>query len=142
MLYEQQLRASVSGIDGLEKLEQACEHALLNWGVANPAFLFALHEALINAFEANCRCGRSDAFLSATLRLNAEQLTAEIPDHGPGLPQNWREICLNQTMQDLLGEERGRGILFMQKFCQEIDSGTGPKGLHIMILKAGIEKND
>ena len=84
MLYEQQLRASVSGIDGLEKLEQACEHALLNWGVANPAFLFALHEALINAFEANCRCGRSDAFLSATLRLNAEQLTAEIPDHGPG----------------------------------------------------------
>ena len=141
LLYEQQLRASVSGIDGLEKLEQACEHALLNWGVANPAFLFALHEALINAFEANCRCGRSDAFLSATLRLNAEQLTAEIPDHGPGLPQNWREICQSQTMQDLLWKECGRGLLFMQNFCQEIDSNFDQTGRHIMILKAGIEKH-
>ena len=141
MLNEHQLSASVSGLAGLDGLEQACENTLRNWGVFDPAFLFAIHEALINAYEANCRCGRADAKLLATLRLHKQQLIAEIPDYGPGLPQNWREICLNQTMQDLLGEERGRGILFMQKFCQEIDSGTGPKGLHIMILKAGIKKH-
>ena len=141
MLYELQLSTPVSGIDGLERLEQACENALLAWGVVNPAFLFALHEALVNAFEANCRCGQADAPLSATLRLDKEQLTAEIPDQGPGLPPNWREICQNQTMQDLLWEERGRGILFMQNLCQEIDSGADQTGRHIMILKAGIKKH-
>lgn len=141
MLYELQLSAPVSGIDGLESLEQACENALANWGVVNPAFLFALHEALVNAFEANCRCGQADAQLSATLRLDKEQLTAEIPDRGPGLPPNWREICQNQSMQDLLWEERGRGILFMQNLCQEIDSGADRTGRHIMILKAGIKKH-
>ena len=88
MLYELQLSAPVTGIKGLESLEQACENALLNWGVVNPAFLFAIHEALVNAFEANCRCGRLDALLSVILRLDAMWLTAEIPDWGPGLPQN------------------------------------------------------
>jgi sensor histidine kinase regulating citrate/malate metabolism len=141
LLFTLELNAPVSGINGLDKLEQACENALQNWGVASPAFLFALHEALVNAFEANCRCGRADAFLSVMLRLDAGCLTAEIPDWGPGLPQNWRDICQNQTMQDLLWEERGRGILFMQNFCQKIDSTVDQTGRHIMILKAGIEKN-
>ena len=141
MLYELQLSAPVTGIKGLESLEQASENALLNWGVVNPAFLFAIHEALVNAFEANCRCGRLDALLSVILRLDAMWLTAEIPDWGPGLPQNWRTLCQNQTMQDLLWEERGRGILFMQNFCQEIDSIVDETGRHIMILKVGIEKN-
>lgn len=141
MLNEQQLSAPVTGFAGLDRLEQDCENTLRNWDVFDPAFMFAIHEALINAYEANCRCERTDALLSVTLRLDRQQLTAEIPDYGPGLPQNWREICLNQTMQDLLGEERGRGILFMQNLCQEIDSGTDPKGLHIMILKARIKKH-
>ena len=141
MLYELQLSAPVTGIKGLESLEQACENALLNRGVVNPAFLFALHEALINAFEANCRCGQADAVLSVTLRLDRDQLSAEIPDRGPGLPPNWREICQNQSMQSLLCEERGRGILFMQYLCKEIDSITDRTGRHIMILKVGIEKN-
>ena len=44
MLYELQLSAPVTGIKGLESLEQACENALLNWGVVNPAFLFAMYE--------------------------------------------------------------------------------------------------
>ena len=141
MLYELQLSAPVTGIKGLESLEQACENALLSWGVVNPAFLFAIHEALVNAFEANCRCGRLDALLSVILRLDAMWLTAEIPDWGPGLPQNWRTLCQNRTMQDLLWEERGRGILFMQNFCQEIDSIVDETGRHIMILKAGIKKH-
>jgi len=139
--YEQQLRASVSGLYGLAEVEQACENTLRNWGVFYPAFLFAVHEALVNAYEANCRCEKADTLLSTTLRLDRQQLTAEIPDWGPGLPQNWREIYLNQTMQDLLWEERGRGVLFMQNFCQEIDSTRNPEGLHIMILKAGNKKN-
>lgn len=142
MLNEQQLSAPASGLAGLDGLEQACENTLRNWGVFNSAFLFAMHEALVNAFEANCRCGQADTLLSAILRLDKNQVTAEIPDYGPGLPQNWREIYLSHTMQDLLWEERGRGILFMQELCQEIDSGTDQMGRHIMILKAGIEKHD
>lgn len=135
--------ASLPGLPGLQGLENSCELVLREWGLKKPSFLFAVHEALINALEVNKNSGVVDTeFLCVQLQLSADQLTATIPDAGPGLPQNWRESCLGKDMEDLLEAECGRGLLFMQHFCSEIESGRDQAGRHIMILKAGIKSNE
>ena len=131
------LRGSRPGSQGIEEIEDACDLALTEWGLMRrrAPFLFAIREALNNADAANRRGGHPNAFLEVRLICSEEAVIAEIPDFGSGLPPQWRETLLTQDMGELLCKERGRGLLFMDKLCDELDSARDSSGLHVVILK-------
>lgn len=106
MLYEQQLSAAVAGIDGLKAWSRLVKTPCLTRGVVNPAFLFALHEALINAFEFALSLRPSRRCASVTLRLDRDQLSAKFRTGDRGCRQTGAKSA--RTMQSLLGRTRSR----------------------------------
>jgi anti-sigma regulatory factor (Ser/Thr protein kinase) len=136
------LTAGVQGMDGLPDLENECARVLCTWKVQSPAFLFSLHEILINALEITQNLSSSSTLLCVRLRLTEDTLEAEIPDDGPGMPPNWRECYLKKEMVDLLSMERGRGLLFIHELGLSLDSARDSAGKHIVILKARIQNDE
>ncbi len=126
----------------LPDLENQCAVVLCKWNVQTPAFLFALHEVLINALEISHSCSFHSAWLCVRLRLKEDTLEAEVPDDGPGMPTDWRERYLEAEMTDRLAMERGRGLLFIKKLGFTLDSSRDHEGKHIVILKARITHNE
>ena len=132
------LVAAIGGLEGLGQLEKDCSDLLARWGIEQPSICFVLREVLINAYEANVGAGQADAFLEITLLLGRDnKIAAHIPDYGAGLPPDWKKTCAAADMNNLLWEERGRGLLFMREFCEDMDSGRDEQGRHSMILKVG-----
>ena len=132
------LIAATGGIEGLCQLEKDWSDLLKRWGIEQSSICFVLREALINAYEANVGAGQVDALLEITLQLDSDNIiAAHIPDYGTGLPADWKTVCSEADMENLLWAERGRGLLFMRELCKEMDSGQDEQGRHIMILKVG-----
>ena len=138
------LRGSRPGSQGIEEIEEACDLALNELGLMRrrAPFLFAIKEDLNNAHAVNRCVGKPSAFLEVRLICREEVVIAEIPDFGPGLPAQWRETLLNRDMGDLLGKERGRGLLFMDKLCDELDSVRDSAGQHVVIFKVRRMKDE
>lgn len=129
------LQATQPGVAGVRELEVKCEEILDGWGLQAPSFMFALREALLNALEANGLWQEGDRFIEVTIMRSGDELTAIVPDWGPGFPEDWKTERLNVDMADILNEDRGRGLLFMREMCDELESGKDGQGRHIMILK-------
>ena len=129
------LYADESGLAGVRQLEDLCEEAMNGWNAAFPPFLFAVREALLNALEVNALYQAGDKVLEATIRYDGKWLVAEVPDFGPGLPQDWKKKQLSCGMESLLENDRGRGLLFMNELCDEVDSTRDKLGRHTIILK-------
>jgi len=129
------LQATQPGLAGVGELEVKCEEVLASWGVQAPSYMFALREALLNALEANGLWQAGDRLIEVTMRRSGDELTAIVPDWGPGFPEDWKTERLRIDMADILTQDRGRGLLFMREMCDELESGKDGEGRHIMILK-------
>lgn len=79
-------------------------------------FYFALHEVLVNSFESmvNMYGLASHHKILIELEVGPKTAKASVTDYAGGIPSNiWNEIEKND-FQDILYNERGRGILFIK----------------------------
>jgi anti-sigma regulatory factor (Ser/Thr protein kinase) len=95
----------------------------------------ALIEACSNAVEHGNKFDQ-DKRVSVSLRFNGNGLTARVRDQGPGFDFDAR---LNQSGPTDPMSERGRGLMIMQAFTDELNFSYDPDtGLCVELIKAGI----
>ena len=87
-------------------------------------FSAALIEACSNAIEHGNKLSK-DKTVKVVISLNGQQITARIQDEGDGF--KYKEYLENATPPDPLSE-RGRGIMIMKAFMDEVRYSITPGG--------------
>ncbi|AEH47777.1 ATP-binding protein [Parageobacillus thermoglucosidasius] len=85
-------------------------------------FVLSVHEAVINSVEA-IKTLRKDAAKKTfllSLRVTEEDVTVTVVDEGDGIPSKQLERMGEESLEDLLLAESGRGLLLIKEVMDEI----------------------
>lgn len=107
----------------VEHFDRFCDHCLqLLDFPKHRKILFAIHEAIINAVEIHEEAfteGDNENIISVDILANPEEIIVKVIDCGAGISKEqvheYTEISLDHPFND-----RGRGILFMEKFTDQL----------------------
>ncbi|GEN35299.1 MULTISPECIES: ATP-binding protein [Aneurinibacillus] len=99
---------------------------------------FALHEVLINAYEAvRGEYGEEGVFapLTVTLCIEEEEITVFVADRAQGIGSSVIMDVQSKSFEDVVWEERSRGLLFIDHLVDEWGSSKDDKGAHVFMFK-------
>lgn len=99
---------------------------------------FALHEVLINAYEAvRGEYGEGGMFapLTVTLCIEEEEVIVSVADGAQGIGSSMLLNVQAKSFEDMVWEERSRGLLFIDHLVDEWESGKNDKGAHVFMFK-------
>lgn len=92
-------------------------------------------EACTNAMEHGNQLDEETP-VEVIFEMDALQITVTVLDHGPGFDhEHW------EPSAELM-RERGRGILIMREFCDEVQFSRHPDGRFMIILKKTLAVGD
>ncbi|MBN6188986.1 ATP-binding protein [Aneurinibacillus sp. BA2021] len=120
----------------LELFRHIC-HCTLNRLVPERSdhVLLAVHELLINSIEASSlRCG-TEHTASLTLRItqNEDETEITVEDQAGGIPSEHLAAMKHTAFENILWQERGRGLLFVQALVDEWEYTAQAEGSRFTI---------
>jgi len=93
-------------------------------------FCFAAHELLINSIEAlrgiYSKSLQND--INVYIQISDDIILFSINDRGGGIPEETMQRIDKLNMEDLLNEERGRGIYLIKNFVDEFSYAAEDNG--------------
>ena len=121
----------------LEFLDMSIDAALQTMRVEDAQRLsFAIHEAVINAVRVSedideGKCPR----LEVNIKAGEDWVEIRIWDEGPGFSDDLQEkiACINSA--ELLASPSGRGLMFINKFVDEVRSEVGEDARHVLVMR-------
>ena len=104
---------------------------------------FAVREAMINAMQV---CEQMDSPLEKEIEMcissDDEWIEIRVIDTGPGLPTDWRTRLSNALSDEAVNCFSGRGLMFIEKLVDTLDSQRDSQGRHVLIMGKRIERRE
>ncbi|WP_078553941.1 ATP-binding protein [Bacillus alkalicellulosilyticus] len=98
-------------------------------------FCFAVREALINSLEASKGLSAENQMIFIHATYDNNEAVVEISELGKPFDENRINFSKETTFEDVLYEERGRGLLFINLFTDEFTFTQNYEGLKIFTLR-------
>ncbi|MFC4322219.1 ATP-binding protein [Litchfieldia salsa] len=106
-------------------------------GDVDRRLVFAIHELIINAFEATLRKYNDQASnypINLYIKMEENVILVEITDQGDGMAHHLNPIDHKQ-LEEVLLQDRGRGLLMVKKMVDKISFLNEGKGFKVSIEK-------
>ena len=97
---------------------------------------FAAREALINAVKVMEEQAVGDNLeMEITVSADEDWIAVQVVDTGPGLPQDWQHNLTGRRSDESVVQQSGRGLMFIRRFVDELQSEMDDKGRHILTMR-------
>ncbi len=104
---------------------------------------FAVREAMINAMQVMEQLETpSEKEIELCISSDEEWIEICVIDAGPGLPADWRIKLSHALSDEAVNCFSGRGLMFIEKFVDTLDSQMNAQGRHVLVMRKRIERRE